>query len=283
VVALCQGVIGRYGSDWLYLPAVTGHGRIGQRANDDVMWMVIAFARAAAMSGDKTYLDAAAQNFDGVYASYGLDSAAIINGTIRTWPRYGVNLAENSEGNCRVAGVLTGSNRAGGIYGGVGCTVTNCLAYFNNGTGISTLEGSIVSGCTAVGNGGVGIAVTQGATVVDCTVIVNTLGGIQGATNNLIRGNACSFSSGGAGIQVTGLGNRIEGNHCGTNRTGLDAESSGNIIIRNTCSGNATNWKVVAGNALAPIVWAATNVGAVNGNAYAGNLGTTDPNANFTH
>jgi len=67
-LALCRGVIGRYGSNWLYLPSVTGHGRIGQRANDDVMWMVIAFARAAAMSGDKTYLDAAAQNFDGVYA-----------------------------------------------------------------------------------------------------------------------------------------------------------------------------------------------------------------------
>ena len=67
-LALCRGVIGRYGSNWLYLPSVTGHGRIGQRANDDVMWMVIAFARAHAISGNAAYLDAARQNFDRVYA-----------------------------------------------------------------------------------------------------------------------------------------------------------------------------------------------------------------------
>ena len=68
VVALCQGVVDRYGSDWMYLPTAGGHGRIGQRANDDVMWMVIAFARAHAISGIATYLDAARQNFDRVYA-----------------------------------------------------------------------------------------------------------------------------------------------------------------------------------------------------------------------
>jgi hypothetical protein len=88
---------------------------------------------------------------------------------------------------------------------------------------------------------------------------------------------------GGAAIQVTSSGNRIEGNHSAANNSGLDVGSFGNIIIKNTCFGNTTNWKVAAGNALAPIVQASTNAVAVNGNTYAGSLGSTDPNANFTH
>jgi uncharacterized protein YyaL (SSP411 family) len=67
-LALCRGVIGRYGSNWLHLYWPADHKLIGQRANDDVMWMVIAFARASALSGDPTYLHIARQNFDPAYA-----------------------------------------------------------------------------------------------------------------------------------------------------------------------------------------------------------------------
>jgi uncharacterized protein YyaL (SSP411 family) len=66
-IALCQGVIGRYGSSWTYIYRATDHRLIGQRANDDVLWMVIAFTRAYAISGDRTYLNMARQNFDRAY------------------------------------------------------------------------------------------------------------------------------------------------------------------------------------------------------------------------
>lgn len=59
-------------------------------------------------------------------------------------------------------------------------------------------------------------------------------------------------------------------------------DGPGNIIIRNTCSGNTTSWDIVAGNALGPIVGASTNAGAVIGNTYTGSFGSADPNANFT-
>jgi len=42
------------------------------------------------------------------------------------------------------------------------------------------------------------------------------------------------------------------------------------------------NWEIAAGNALAPIVSTTTNAAPVAGNTYSGNLGTTDPNANFS-
>jgi predicted alpha-1,6-mannanase (GH76 family) len=68
VVALCRGVIGRYGSSWLYLYRPADHKLIGRRANDDIMWMVIAFTRAHAMTGDPAYLQMARRNFDSVWA-----------------------------------------------------------------------------------------------------------------------------------------------------------------------------------------------------------------------
>ena len=68
VVALCRGVITRWGSDWLYLHSPKTHKRIGPRANDDIMWMVIAFARASSITHNVAYLDLARQNYDAAYA-----------------------------------------------------------------------------------------------------------------------------------------------------------------------------------------------------------------------
>jgi parallel beta-helix repeat protein len=102
----------------------------------------------------------------------------------------------------------------------------------------------------------------------------------------VIRGNNCSgngtSASGGAGIHATGDNNRIEGNKCADADRGIDIDSTGNIIIRNTCSDNTTNWTIIAGNAYGPIV--ATPAGAaVNGNTAASALGSTDANANYSY
>ena len=87
----------------------------------------------------------------------------------------------------------------------------------------------------------------------------------------------------GANIHIRGVKGRIEGNHCYGADRGIDIDFAGNIVIRNTCSTNTTNWDIVAGNDVAPIVSATVNSSAIVGNTYSGNLGTADSNANFTH
>lgn len=85
------------------------------------------------------------------------------------------------------------------------------------------------------------------------------------------------------GIHATNNGSHIESHICTTADRGVDVDGTGNFIIRNTCSGNTTNWDIVAGNALVPIVSVSTNAVPVVGSTYAGSLGSTDPNANFTY
>ncbi|MEK6704088.1 MAG: right-handed parallel beta-helix repeat-containing protein [Planctomycetota bacterium] len=181
---------------------------------------------------------------------------------------------------------LTNGN---GISVGDGCTVTGCTAASNAGHGIYTggSSGSTIDHCTANSNSGIGINVFQGCSVIDCTVRSNTLDGIRCVTDCIIRGNAC-FLNGlnagdGAGIHATLGNNRIEGNNCTETDRGIDIDSAGNVIVRNVCSNNTTNWSIVAGNSVAPIVITTTNAAAINGNSYAGNLGTADPHANLTH
>jgi len=60
---------------------------------------------------------------------------------------------------------------------------------------------------------------------------------------------------------VTGGGNRIEGNNCTDNDRGIDVDVSTNLIVRNTCSGNTTNYEIVAGNAVGTITNTPVGVG----------------------
>ena len=89
--------------------------------------------------------------------------------------------------------------------------------------------------------------------------------------------------SDGAGVHVAGNDSRIEGNNCTGSDRGIYVDAAGNIIIKNTCSGNTINWDIAIGNAVAPIVSATTNGAAISGNTYTGSLGSTDPNANFSY
>ena len=57
VVALMNGVTLQYGHNWTR-----------RTWNDDIMWMIIAAARAYQLTGDRAYLDMAKRNFDIVYA-----------------------------------------------------------------------------------------------------------------------------------------------------------------------------------------------------------------------
>ena len=183
--------------------------------------------------------------------------------------------------------------------------IESTVARANGDIGINASAQAVIRGCTSTGNTGIGIRANNRSTVIDSTASLNIGGGIRvsesclverctasGNPNSfgisagsgcIIRNNTCDANTGSPGIRVTGSDARIEGNNLTFNGIGLQVDSPGNIIIRNTASGVATNWNIAAGNAVAPIIQAATNVASINGNSSPGSFTTTDPNANFTY
>ncbi len=245
-------------------------------------------------------------SFNGVcVTTNGVINITVANGSIRNWGASGIDLYSLGATSCRVErviatgnsylGIASGSHAqvsnccsAGGQYGiyvAFGSSISDCSATGASVAGIDAGDGSSVNNCSAYSNPGQGFYIDLGCTVVDCTARNNTLDGIRCATGCLIRGNTCSLNGrsggNGANILVSGTDNRIEGNNCTLADRGIDVNSGGNIIIRNSCSGNTTNWDVVAGNTI--LVVQGTSAGAVNGNTGGSAPGSTDPNANFTY
>jgi parallel beta-helix repeat protein len=164
-----------------------------------------------------------------------------------------------------------------GIFAGTGSTISDCTAYNNTGNGIYANAGSTISGCTAYNNTGNGIYARAGSTISGCTTIYNSENGINayfgdgstisGCTANhnsvhgifvggesQITGNTCNnngyLTGDGAGIYVSvwTYDNRIDSNSVTANDRGIDVDSTGNLVIRNSASGNTTNYDIVAGN-----------------------------------
>lgn len=159
--------------------------------------------------------------------------------------------------DCTVSNCSTYDNNANGFRLADGCTVWNCSSYFNSANGIRLGTGCTVSNCSAYDNNVNGISTTDGCTVADCTVRDNGFDGINCNSGCVIRGNTCSFNGNGgdgAGIHTTGDDNRIEGNNCTTADRGIDVDAGGNLIIRNSASGNTTNYDIVGGNFTGTIV-----------------------------
>ena len=186
-----------------------------------------------------------------------------------------------------ITGCTAFNNTGNGISTSDACTITGCTAYQNTGNGISTFSGSTISNCTASFNNGNGISAFQGCTISNCTAQFNTRDGIRVISDCLVLANACSFNGNGgdgAGIHATGSDNRIEGNNCINNDRGIDVDAAGNIIIKNTCSGNTIDWTIVANNVVGPILdRRAPASAAINGFSAPSSLGSTDPNANFSY
>lgn len=186
---------------------------------------------------------------------------------------------------CTVTGCTSYSNTSSGMACNSGSVITACSAYLNGANGFVTSPGCRVAGCTAYNNAACGISVNTGSSVVDCDCRLNVTDGILCTTGCLIRGNSCTgngSTGSGAGIHATFADNRIEENLCTTADRGIDIDSAGNIIVRNCCSGNTTNWDVVSGNVIL-VVTAATTTASIIGSSGGVAPGSTDPNANFTY
>jgi len=192
--------------------------------------------------------------------------------------------------NLGTSGIVVGTD---GVVRG--CTVEANTSSAANSQGISGGSGSLIVHCSVgsttstaalTASTGMGIAVLGGSTVEACNVRGNTGDGIRGTSNCRIVGNVCdsngAIGGDGAGIHVTSVRNRIDGNHCTSNDRGIDVDANINTIVRNTASANTVNYDLAASNSVGPIVIPA-NSNAINTNvALPSSLGTTDPWANFS-
>lgn len=173
-----------------------------------------------------------------------------------------------------------------GLWAGSAGIVRNCVAHSNGGDGILALSSSLVENCTAYYNSDDGIDVDSGVVVSGCAAFYNVGDGIQIFADCLVIDNACDengWGAGdGAGIHTTGTDNRIEGNNVTDNDRGIDVDSAGNLIIRNSAAGNLVPYDFVADNQYGEIVDRRLTVTpAVSGAIAPSTLTTTDPWANF--
>jgi parallel beta-helix repeat protein len=192
------------------------------------------------------------------------------------------------QNDCTITHCTADNNHAGGITAsGGGCTITYCSVGSTTGNGITIGNSCTVTNCSAFSSSGSGISAGTGSTIAECTLRQNALDGIVCANQCVIRGNTCmdsGLSGDGAGIHATGADNRIEGNNCTLADRGIGVDLAGNIIIKNTCSGNTIDWVLVANNVFGPIIdRRAPASAAVSGFAAASSLGSTDANANFSY
>ena len=166
-------------------------------------------------------------------------------------------------------------------------TVCECAVVGNTMNGISTSDGCVISNCSASQNSASGILAGTGSTISHCATSINVLDGITVSDGCLVLANTCTSNGNGgsgAGIHATGSDNRIEGNHCSRADRGIDVDFAGNIIIKNTCSGNTTDWDIVANNVYGPIIdRRAPASAAVSGFSAPDSTGSTHPNANFSY
>jgi hypothetical protein len=74
-------------------------------------------------------------------------------------------------------------------------------------------------------------------------------------------------------------------NNVTSNDRGIDVDGTGNVIIKNTASGNTTNYDIVADNRYGQVFdITATGAAAVLGNSSAANsIGSTNAWANFSY
>lgn len=228
-------------------------------------------------------------SLDGI-ASSGRFNIVIENGTIKSFGGDGIDLRQVNvfSYESRIEGIIAADNGGSGIITNESAIVRRCNASGNGASGFSLWEYSMIENCIANRNIVSGILCTSYINVSRCTTTENTVDGILAGGYCRISNNMCPRnglgSGNGAGVHVTSNSNVIEGNQCSFADRGIDVDSTGNLIIRNTCNGNTTNWDIVANNVYGPIIdrTAPASV-AVSGNSASSTLGTTDPNANFTH
>lgn len=196
-----------------------------------------------------------------------LHNISIANGVIAEWNGWGIN-ATNAEGVV-VSDIKMFMNQVGGMQLGWNANVSDCdiaecggpairvgdagkikdcKAMECNGPAFKTGHGSRITGSSAFHNYANGIEVMSYCQIKDCLAVMNYTNGIVAMNSCLVMHNNVGdngmTNQAGAGILVTGAGNRIENNNLTFNFMGLNIvtnpmdEGGGNRISFNSMMGN---------------------------------------------
>jgi len=176
-------------------------------------------------------------------------------------------------------------NRDVGIEAFTGSTIRECVAAFNGGDGIVAGEACTVTECVAKNNGDTGISAGINSIVRACVAQTNSASGIRTASS-LVMNNQCAGNGGSgdhAGIQVVLADSRVEANNVINNYRGIRVQGTGNLILRNSASGNTVNYVIDANNRYGPIIdITSASAPAVFGDSAADSTTTNHPWANFS-
>lgn len=193
-----------------------------------------------------------------------------------------------SNSGSSVEGCTAHSNSGSGFALGIGSTIVHCSAASNTADGFTLNSSSNVTNSTATLNGARGFSLGTGGMISHCVANSNTGDGISVSSLCMVLQNTCNANGQGAGVgagvHALSSENRIEGNSCTAGDTGIDADLAGNLVFRNSCAGNTTNFELAAGNVYGNIVdRSAPGSPAVSGSSASSTSATTDPNANFSY
>jgi len=142
-------------------------------------------------------------------------------------------------------------NNEAGFSLGSGFVITECSASKNRQDGIYAYSNNVISCCSVGGCGMTGIFAQYHNSIIDCTSTGNDENGIKVDSDSFVSKNMCSINGkngSGAGVYVLGHDCRIENNSCTDNDWGIKVDGNGNFIVKNTASGNGTNYTINAGS-----------------------------------
>ena len=201
------------------------------------------------------------------YPSVVADCAVLGNGGI------GIN----ASGAAAISSCTARNNLSDGFAVGPGSTVTASSACANGNWGFNLVSGIQISSCAAYVNTNGGFYCGGYGQISHCTASANLSHGIQTGINTFVLENQCTYNGNGtaigAGIYVDFGTCRIEGNNLTGNHQGIlctNASAVNNFIIRNSATGNTTNYQISGTQIIGPIVTAT------------GTITTNNPWANFS-
>jgi hypothetical protein len=197
---------------------------------------------------------------DAIDNSHNYRNLVVRNGVLRGWE--GSGLGDYGIGT-QVIEVSAYSNGEDGIRVGSSSVVTGCIANGNGENGISVGPGSVIRRSVSVGNIHNGFSLGTRSMVSGCSANENWRNGIRLDSDSFALDNLCAWNGQDpvlekAGILILGSGNRVDGNHLVGNERGLQADSGGNTIVRNTFVANGVRDVIAVGNDVGPFGFAAT-------------------------
>jgi hypothetical protein len=145
-----------------------------------------------------------------------------------------------------IGGSVFRGNGGDGVLAAAGCQVSDCVVY-QNGHGVFAEAAANVVNCTAFQNEYDGFRLGEGSSLQQSVSDGNLDTGVEVSSNCLVSANVL-YQNNTNGLFASGEGNRIELNHAGAGATGYLVLMTNNLIVRNSASGNATEFNVAAGN-----------------------------------